>query len=67
MKGMANGKYITWGKCAALLGGGVLLGEDDRPFPNMLGTMMKYLLGSKPLPGPINQSLSVCLPEYHVG
>ena len=58
---------VTSGKCAALLGGGELLGEEDSPFPSMFGTMMKYLWGSRPLPGPISQSLSVCLPEYHVG
>ncbi len=33
----------------------------------MLGTMMQYLLGSKPMPGPSSQSLSQCLPEYQVG
>jgi len=45
----------------------VLLGEDERLLPNMLGTMMQYLLGSKPIPGPISQSLSHCFPEYQVG
>lgn len=59
--------FVTSGKCAALLGGGVLLGEDEQPFPNMFVTMIKYLLGSKPLPGPMSQSLSVWLPEYQVG
>lgn len=58
---------ITSGNLAALAGGGVLLGEEERPLPNMLGTMMKYLLGSRPMPGPISQSLSQCLPEYQVG
>ena len=58
---------LTSGNLAALAGGGVLLGEEERPLPNMLGTMMKYLLGSRPMPGPISQSLSQCLPEYQVG
>lgn len=58
---------LTSGNLAALAGGGVLLGEEDRPLPNILGTMMQYLLGSRPMPGPISQSLSQCLPEYQVG
>ena len=58
---------FTSGKRAAFAGGGVLLGDDDSPLPNMLGTMMQYFLGSRPLPGPISQSLSQCLPEYQVG
>ena len=45
----------------------MLLGDDERPLPNMFGTMMKYLLGSKAISGPISQSLSQCLPEYQVG
>ena len=58
---------LTSGNLAALAGGGVLLGDEERPLPNMLGTMMQYLLGSRPMPGPISQSLSQCLPEYQVG
>ena len=46
---------------------GVLLGEDDSPLPSMLGTMMKYRLGSRPRPSPISHSFSQCRPEYQVG
>jgi hypothetical protein len=44
-----------------------LLGEVERPFPNMLGTIIKYLHGSRPMPGPISQSFSQCLPENQDG
>ena len=33
----------------------------------MLGTMMKYFVGSSARPAPISHSLSVCCPEYQVG
>jgi hypothetical protein len=33
----------------------------------MLGTMMKYLQGSSPIPGPMSQSFSQCLPENQDG
>ena len=46
------------GKRARSNGAGVLLGEEDKPFPSMLGTMMKYRLGSRPRPSPISHSLS---------
>lgn len=39
--GYTSHARTTCGKCAALLGGGVLLGEDDKPFPSMFGTMIK--------------------------
>ena len=48
-------------------GSGVLLGEEDRPLPSMLGTMMKYRFGSSARPSPISHSLSQCRPEYQVG
>ena len=49
---------VTCGNRAALYGSGVLLGDDDRPLPNMLGMMMKYLSGSNARPRPISHSLS---------
>jgi hypothetical protein len=51
---------VTLGKRGPLYGSGVLLGDDDKPLPNMLGMMMKYLSGSSAMPGPISHSLSVC-------
>src|SRR6266702_3480651 len=44
---------VTDGKRARSYGGGVLLGDEDRPLPNMLGMMMKYLPGSSAIPEPI--------------
>jgi hypothetical protein len=43
-------------------GGGVLLGEEDRPFPNMLGTTMKYFFGSRDGHAAIRASFSACCP-----
>ncbi len=40
----------------------MLLGEEDRPLPNMLGTMMKYFSGLRVMSGPMSQSFSQCLP-----
>ena len=38
---------VTAGKRGPSKGGGVLLGEDDRPLPNMLTDTMKYRDGSR--------------------
>ena len=43
-------------------GAGVLLGDEDRPLPNMLGTTMKYFSGLRVMSGPMSQSFSQCLP-----
>ena len=43
----------------------MLLGEDERPLPNMLGTIMKYFSGLSAMSGPISQSFSQCLPAIH--
>ena len=45
----------------------MLLGDEERPFPNRLGTTMKYLFGSSAIPAPIIGSLSVCLLLKNVG
>ena len=58
---------VMCGKRARSYGGGVLLGEVDRPLPSMFGTMMKYSSGSRAMPGPMSHSLSQCRPEYQVG
>lgn len=58
LRGIQGARQVTWGKRALSKGGGVLLGLEDSPFPNMLMTRMKYLAGSKAMPGPINQSFS---------
>lgn len=57
---------MTWGKRALSKGGGVLLGLEDSPFPNMLMTRMKYFRGSKAMPGPISQSFSQWRPACSV-
>jgi hypothetical protein len=49
---------VTRGKRAPLYGAGMLLGDDDKPLPIMLGMMMKYLSGSSAMQGPISHSLS---------
>lgn len=42
LKGIVKGEQAnTSGKRAAFAGGGVLLGDDDSPLPNMFGTMMQ--------------------------
>ena len=43
----------------------MLLGEDERPLPNILGTIIKYFLGLSAMSGPISQSFSQCLPAVH--
>ena len=43
----------------------MLLGEDERPLPNMLGTIIKYFSGLSAMSGPISQSFSQCLPAIH--
>jgi len=58
---------VTRGKRARSYGGGVLLGELDRPLPSMFGTMMKYSAGSRAMPSPMSHSLSQWRPEYQVG
>ena len=55
-------KQGTFGNLARSKGGGVLLGDDESPLPNMFGTMMKYWAGSRAMPGPMSQSLSQCQP-----
>ena len=45
----------------------MLLGEDESPLPSMLGTMMKYCLGSRAWSSPMVHSTSVWWPEYQVG
>ena len=40
----------------------MLLGDEDRPLPNMFGTMMKYFSGLRVMSGPMSQSFSQCLP-----
>ena len=55
------------GKRARSNGGGVLLGDEDRPLPSMFGTMMKYRAGSSAMPSPISHSFSQWRPEYQVG
>jgi hypothetical protein len=49
---------VTCGNAARSSGGGVLLGDEDRPLPNMFGTTMKYLAGSIARPGAMTISLS---------
>src|ERR1700712_5759377 len=58
---------VTGGKFGPSYGGGVLLGEDDRPLLSWLGTTMKYLSGSQALPVPIVHSLASCQALYQVG
>ena len=50
------------GKRGPSRGADVLLGEEERPLPNMLGTIMKYFSGLSAMSGPMSQSLSQCLP-----
>ena len=40
----------------------MLLGEEERPLPNMLGTIIKYFSGLSAMSGPMSQSFSQCLP-----
>lgn len=56
---------VHLGNRGPLKGGGVFDGDEDCPFPNRHTTMMKYLLGSSALPGPISHSLLAISPEYH--
>ena len=58
---------MTSGKCGPAVGGDVLLGEDDNPFPNQLMETMKWRLGSIARPAPINPSLRVWVPVKKVG
>jgi hypothetical protein len=51
---------VTFGKAARWKGGGVLLGDEERPLPSMFGTTMKYRCGSSARPAPIIASVSVC-------
>ena len=60
-------RTLIRGKRARSHGGGVLLGDDERPLPNMFGTMMNQRRGSNALSSPMSHSLSQCRPEYHVG
>ena len=48
----------THGNRARSYGIGVFDGDDESPFPIMLGTMMKYRSGSSACPGPIIASLA---------
>src|SRR3954451_10026539 len=48
-------------------GGGVLLGEVDRPLLSWFGTTMKYRSGSQARPGPIDHSLASCQALNQVG
>lgn len=43
----------------------MLLGEEERPLPNMLGTIIKYFSGLSAMSGPMSQSFSQCLPAIH--
>src|SRR5690242_8054074 len=43
---------VILGKAARSNGGGILLGDDDRPFPNILGTTMNHRAGSSARPTP---------------
>ena len=40
----------------------MLLGDEESPLPNMLGTIMKYFSGLSVMSGPMSQSFSQCLP-----
>jgi hypothetical protein len=42
---------------------GALLGEVDRPLPNMFGTTTNHRPGSSTPSGPISHSVSVCCAE----
>jgi hypothetical protein len=43
---------VTFGKPARSNGRGVLLGDEDKPFPNMFGTMINQRAGSSARPAP---------------
>jgi len=49
---------VTFGKAARSKGGGVLLGDEERPLPSRFGTTMKYRAGSSARPAPIIASVS---------
>src|SRR3712207_5653210 len=58
---------VTGGKCGPSNGGGVVLGEVDRPLSSWFGTTMKYRSGSQARPGPIDHSLASCQALSQVG
>ena len=50
-----------------LCGGGVLLGEEEKPLPNWPGRMMKYLDGSSGRPSPMKISIDFDVPDHMWG
>src|SRR5919112_123675 len=58
---------VIRGKWGPSKGGGVVLGEVDRPLLSWFGTTMKYRSGSQARPGPIDHSLASCHALNQVG
>jgi hypothetical protein len=50
-----------------LKGGGVLLGEDEKPLANWPGRMMKYLRGSRGRSSPMKISMAFGVPDHMCG
>ena len=58
---------VTVGKAPPLKGGGVLLGEDEKPLANWPGRMMKYLPGSSGRSSPMKISIDFGVPDHMCG
>ena len=57
-----NSDNVISGKRGPSCGLEALLGDEDKPFPNIFIETIKYLLGSIALPVPKNPSFLLCVP-----
>jgi hypothetical protein len=58
---------VTFGNAPPLKGGGVLLGEDEKPFANCPGRITKYFLRSSGRSSPMKISMAFGVPDHMCG